>query len=152
MAHDASRLFHMSDSQFLSYFNATYPQPVPFKLVHLPPHVLSLTTSALLRKTCSAGYLKAELPPVTSIGKSGPTTQLLWASTPYSKPSKTKYPSFRSSSTAFDPASLQPAAIKFGLARLKSTYGLLHRRTSPWGPEPPSRSGRQYRYPYLQNS
>ena len=133
MADDASRLFHMSDSQFLSYFNNTYPQPVPFKLVHLPPRVLSLTTSALFRKTCSAGYLKAELPPVTSIGESGPTTQLLWASTPYSKPSKTKYPSFRSSSTAFDPASLQPAAIKFGLARLKSTYGLLHRRTSPWG-------------------
>ena len=134
MADDASRLFNLSDSNFLSHFNSTYAQNQPYKLVTLPPQVISCVISALLRKTCSAESLTVALPPVIDTGKSGPSSQLSWASTPFSKPSKTKYQSYKSSSTAFDPADLQPAAIKSGLARLKSTYGQLARRTSPWGP------------------
>ena len=134
MADDASRLFQLSDTEFLSYFNLNYKQKLPFKLVTLPQQVLSCVTLALLRKTCSAESLKVDPPPATAIGKSGQTTPLNWASTPFSKPSRTKYQFLRSSSTAFDMAMLQPAAIKSGLAQLKSTHGRLARRISPWGP------------------
>ena len=135
MADDASRLFHLSDTDFLAYFNSKYPQKQPYKLVTIPLQVLSCVISALLRKPCSAASLTVEPPPATAIGKSGQIIPTKWASTPYSKPSKTKYPSFKSSSTEFDLAMLQPARIRSGLAQLKSTYGLLPRRTSPWGPQ-----------------
>ena len=133
MADDASRLFNLSNDEFLSYFNSTYSQKQPFKLVTLPPAIISCVISALLRKPCNAECLEVEPPPATHIGTSEENTPQTWASTPYSKSSKIKYPSFKSSCTEFDMAMLQPAAIKYGLARLKSTYGLLHRRTSPWG-------------------
>ena len=60
MADDASRLFHLSDKQFLSYFNYNYPQKQPFKLVTLPPAIVSSVISALLRQTCSAESLRIE--------------------------------------------------------------------------------------------
>ena len=137
MADDASRLFHLSDKKFLSYFNYKYPQKQPFKLVTLPPAIISCVISALLRQTCSAESLRIEPPPVIDTGVGGKSTQLSWASTPYSKPSRTRYQLYKSSSTEFDRDTLQPVAIKSGLERLKSTYGLLHRRISPWGPQTP---------------
>ena len=135
MADDASRLSHLSNSSFLSHFNSKYPQPIPYQLVTPTPSLLSAVISALHRKTCNVESLLAAPPPATPTGPSGPPSLLNWASTPYSKPSKTKYPSFRSSSTEFDMANSQPTRIKSSLDQLKSTYGLLHRRTSPWGPQ-----------------
>jgi hypothetical protein len=135
MADDASRLFHLSDNDFLAYFNSTYPQTKSYKLVHPEQGLVSAVILALHRKTSSVESLLVDLPPPAPIGPSGFSTAISWASTPYSKPSKTKYPSFKSSSTEFDPELVQPMAIKSSLELLKSTYGQLHRRTSPWGPK-----------------
>jgi len=134
MADDASRLFHLTDTQFLAYFNSTYPQNTSYKIVSPRPEMISCVISALHRKTSSVECLLVEPPPRTPTGKSGFSSVIKWASTPYSKPSKTKYPSFKSSSTAFDMDLVQPTNITSSLAQLKSTYGHLHRRTYPWGP------------------
>lgn len=134
MADDASRLFHLSDSAFLEYFNTTYPQPQSYKLVSPRPETISSVISALHKKTCNVESLLVEPPPPLPTGQSGSSSVIKWASTPYSKPSATKYPSFKSSSTAFDMASVRPIGIRSSLEQLKSTYGQLRRRTSPWGP------------------
>ncbi|EJK59113.1 hypothetical protein THAOC_20704, partial [Thalassiosira oceanica] len=47
MADDCSRLWHLSDSELVSYFNATYPQPQPWRLCHLEPGTASALFSAL---------------------------------------------------------------------------------------------------------
>ena len=135
MADDASRLFHLLNSEFLSYFNSTFPQDTSFQHVHLPQQMTSSVISALRRKTCKPESLLVEPPPPTPTGKSGTPTQLSWASIPYSKPSKTKYLSYKSSAEEFVPDNLQQTKLQSSLERLKITYGLLGRRTSPWGPK-----------------
>lgn len=103
-----------------------------------PNRLVSAIISALLRKQSPKEFLLAAPAPPSPHGSSGSTSPLTWASTPFSKPSKTKYQSFKSSSTEFVAASLQPAAVQFGLDRLKITYGQLPRRSSPWGPKTPA--------------
>jgi hypothetical protein len=51
MADDASRLQALTDSEFLAHFEQKYPQPKPWKLLHLPSNIASLLTSALLSKS-----------------------------------------------------------------------------------------------------
>ena len=134
MADDASRLFHLSDKQFLAHFNSHYPQKKSYKIVHPRPELVSAVILALHRKTSSVESLLVDPPPPAPTGDSGFSSPISWASTPYSKPSRTKYPSFKSSCTEFDPALVQPTNITSSLGLLKSTYGQLHRRTYPWGP------------------
>ena len=47
MADDASRLQHLTDTDFLLHFNQEYPQPQPWILLHLPLQVVSRLISAL---------------------------------------------------------------------------------------------------------
>ena len=131
IADAASRLFDLTDTEFLAYFDTHFPQKMPYKLVHLPQQTTSLVISALLRKMFNAASLTIEPPPVTNTAISRQATPISWASVPFSEPSKTRYQLYKSSYTEFDQDNLQPANIKSGLEQLKSTYGLLHRRTSP---------------------
>ena len=48
MADDCSRLWHLSDSDLVVYFNATYPQREPWQIYHLDPTVGAALLSALL--------------------------------------------------------------------------------------------------------
>jgi hypothetical protein len=137
MADDASRLFHLTDSQFLSYFNTTFPQHTSFHHVHLASQMTSAVILALRSKTCKAASLLVAPPPPIITGQNGRRSQLSWASIPYSKPSKTKYHSYRSSDDEFVLDNLQQTKLQSSLERLKITYGQLARRTSPWGPKIP---------------
>ena len=47
MADDCSRLCHLSDEELVSYFDANYPQPQPWRLCHLNPATASTIHSAL---------------------------------------------------------------------------------------------------------
>ena len=51
MADDASRLQHLTDSQFLSHFEQHYPQPKPWRLLHLRSDTTSKLISSLLCKS-----------------------------------------------------------------------------------------------------
>ena len=48
MADDASRLQHLTDALFLTHFKQQYPQPTPWKLLHLPSATATELTSMLL--------------------------------------------------------------------------------------------------------
>jgi hypothetical protein len=135
MADDASRLFTLSNSNFLSHFNSTYPQKKSYKLVTPTSQMVSSVISALRKKRCNVESLLADPPPPAHTGTNGTSSQLTWASTPFSKPSKTKYQSYKSSSDAFAPEDLLPSNVRSSLAQLKTTYGQLPRRTLQWGPQ-----------------
>lgn len=132
MADDASRLFDLTDAQFLAYFNEQFKQAGSFRYVRLNSSVISSVTSALRRKVLPVDSLLADPLPVTPIGNNGPTSQLNWAAIPFSKPSKTKYLSYKSSCTEFVPADLQQTRIQSSQDRLKTTYGQLGRRSQQW--------------------
>jgi hypothetical protein len=135
MADDASRLFHLTDSQFLSLFNTKHSlQSQSYKLVTLPSQMTSAMISALRMKRSNAECLQVEPRPPIHTGQSGSSSHLSWASTPYSKPSKTKYQSYKSSSDAFVPDDVLPTNVKSTLEQLKTTYSRLRKRSSPWGP------------------
>ena len=80
---DASRLFNLTDQQFLSYFNTTYPQSKPWTLWTPPPELLSHMTSVLHNKTHKAELPKNASPPTTTCETSGVNTAPTWPSTPY---------------------------------------------------------------------
>jgi len=134
MADDASRLFHLADTAFLSFFNSNHTQKQHWKHVQPLSQLTSAVTSALLQKTCNVESLLVAPPQATPSGTSGSSTHLTWASTPFSRPSKTKFLSSKSSSDESDLENYQPKAVKSSLDQLKITYGQLPRRTSPWGP------------------
>ena len=137
LADDASRLFHLTNNLFLSHFNTHYPQSLPWQLATPSSQILSAATSALQRKTSTVESLLDAPPPVMHNGTNGSNSQLTWASTPFSKPSKTKYPSFKSSSGGSALVSFPSTTVKSSLEALRTTYGQLRRRTFPWGPRTP---------------
>ena len=133
MADDSSRLFYLNDANLLDHFNTTYPQAQSFKIWTPSPQILSVVTSALLRRTSRPESVLVVPPPPIHIGRSGSSTSLSYPSTPFCKPSRIKYPSFKSSAEEFVPAHYLPALVPSSLARLKSTYGPFLKRSSQWG-------------------
>jgi hypothetical protein len=132
LADDASRLFQLDDCQFLTHFNSIHQQPLSFQLETPNPSLLYAVTSALLKKRYNMASLLDEAPVQTPIGNPGVSTQLSWASIPFSKPAKTKYQSYKSPSSEYDKAHLQRSAIPSSLEWLKITYGALGKRSSCW--------------------
>jgi hypothetical protein len=63
MADDASRLWHLSDSAFLSHFNTTYPQQQSWVLCPLRLNMSSAVISALQKKRPSPESFLAEMLP-----------------------------------------------------------------------------------------
>ena len=134
LADDSSRLFQLNDSTFLSHFNTYHRQTKSYQLWTPSPKIVSAVTSALQRKRCQPESLLVEPPPAQAPGTSGATTVLNWPSIPFSKPSKTPYQSYRSSSSEFARETLQSKEMPFALERLKITYGTLDKRSNVWGP------------------
>lgn len=132
LADDSSRLFHLSNRDFLTHFNSKFKQKHTFKLCHPTPKLISGVISSLRNKRFSKELLLDDPPPPTHTGKSGLSSQISWAKTPFSKPSKTKYRTYKSSSTELDMAAMQPTKIQSALDQLKITYGVLDRRTLNW--------------------
>jgi len=127
-----SRDFHMTWSALYSQHSHLFPQKNGYQVWIPPPQLISGILSALQRKQCARASVLVEPAAPAATGTSGKSSVMNWASTPYSKPSSTKFPSFKSSSSEFVPENLQPKEIQSGLERLKITYGVLRRRTSPW--------------------
>ena len=129
-----SRDFHLSWSDVFSNLSPYLSQKRGYQLWTPPPAFVSAIISALLRKQSPRESLLVEPPPPSGSGTNGSSSAMTWASTPFSKPSKTKFQSYKSSSTEFVSANLQPKEIKSSLDRLKITYGQLPRRSFQWGP------------------
>jgi hypothetical protein len=110
----------------------TYPQPLSYHYAMPMPSLISAVILALLKKPYNVESLRGETPDPTPTGNPGAVSQLSWASTPFSKPSKTRYQSYKSSSSEFDLEHLQSNAIPSSLERLKITYGALAKRSPCW--------------------
>ena len=129
-----SRDFSHSWPSLCASLSHLLPQHDGFQLWTPSKQILSAVTSALLKQPFCRESLPAALPAPPLLGTSGSRSQLTWASTPFSKPSKTKYLSYKSLPTEFIPANLLPAEVPSALDRLKITYGSLRRRSCRWGP------------------
>jgi hypothetical protein len=94
----ASRLFHLSDTDFLAHFNTHFPQTGnTWRLCHLPRATRSSLMSALRRQPASSPWLN---PPANDKPRSGPIGTLTVnnrASTAISLGSKGPTSTFRSS-------------------------------------------------------
>jgi hypothetical protein len=122
---------HLTLPAVMSNLSTLLPQNTGYQV---RPALGSAIISALRKRQCpKESLLVVPTPPLPS-GNSGSLSQVSWASTPFSKPSTTKYQSYKSSSKSFVTANLRPTEIQSSLDRLKITYGRLHRRSSPWGP------------------
>ena len=134
MADDLSRLWHLSDSQLLSYFNLHYPQALPWTLVQLRPAMLSALTSALQKQRVSPALLLNEPPPKMVIGEFGSSTARPLALAPTSKrsPSSYLFSKFLQSDSA--PVSSPPPVDLSRLGAWRTTYAPSVRRFPAWGP------------------
>ena len=129
-----SRDFHLTLANIMSNNSHLLPQKLGYQVWTPRSELVSAIISALHKKQSPRESLLAEPARPLPTGRSGSPSQMSWASTPFSKPSRTKYQSYKSSSSEFVRANLQPMAIPSSLDRLKITYGQLPRRSSPWGP------------------
>lgn len=116
-----SRLFQKSWSDLTLILQPFLPQPPGFQVSTPSQQIISAVTSALLRKRCSVESLQAAPLAPKWPGINGCTSQLTWASTPFCKPSTTRFPSFKSSPNEFILENLQPEAIPSSLGWLKIT-------------------------------
>jgi hypothetical protein len=137
MADDCSRLWRLTNSQLLAYFNSTYPQKQPWRMWTPSPKMLSAVTSALQRqRSMPESFLTAWLPKAAT-GSSGPPSASSMASTLHYKACLQVSMQSRSSKSlpsATVPAPSLPVVGPLGLARLKMPSVLLHKRWPQWGP------------------
>ena len=129
-----SRKFDTPWSHLSSSLSPFIPQNVGCQRWTPSEPTVSAVISALLKQPSCRESLQDAPQALPLPGASGSSSPMTWASTPFSKPSKTKYHSYKSSPTEFISENLQPAAIPSGLDRLKITYGTLARRSYVWGP------------------
>ncbi len=126
-----SHCTHSLCSQFL-------PQATGFQRWIPTKPIVSAVISALHKLPSCRESLQAELLALPQPGINGSSSPVTWASIPFSKPSKTKFRSYKSSPNEFIQANLLPEAIPSSLGRLKITYGALPRRSFTWGPTIPA--------------
>jgi hypothetical protein len=134
IADATSRDFHLSWPHLLRNLSPYFPQRASCQIWKPSKEVVSSVITALQgkRSTPESLWVEPRLP--VRFGRPGKTTVLTWAPTPFSKPSKTKYQSYKSLHSEFAVENLHPRAIPSSLDRLKITYGTLHRRSKVWGP------------------
>eukprot|EP00804_Cyclotella_cryptica_P016988 CCRYP_001919-RB/>CCRYP_001919-RB protein AED:0.20 eAED:0.20 QI:0/-1/0/1/-1/1/1/0/330 len=138
IADSLSRDFHLSMSDLISRLTHLFPQTAGYQVWTPPSKLVSAIISTLRRKQSPKEYLLVvpkNPSPTTATGSISPLT---WASTPFSKPSRTKYLSYKSSDSEFVTANLHATKIQSSLDRLKITYGQLPRRSMQWGPLTPA--------------
>ena len=133
-----SRDFDLTWAQLTDSLDSYLPQSGLYQVWTPSSQIVSAVISALLKQPSKRESLLVEPPAPTQPGTSGLDSPLTWASTPFSKPSRTKYHSFKSSPSEYVLENLHPTAIPSGLDRLKITYGSLARRSSTWGPTIPA--------------
>ena len=71
MTDDSSRLFNLTDSQCIDYFNDNYPQVILYKLVTIPLSMSSNVISTLQSKMHTRKYLLVYLAQPHHIGENG---------------------------------------------------------------------------------
>ncbi|CAJ1940829.1 unnamed protein product [Cylindrotheca closterium] len=119
MADDARRLWHLSDAEFISYFNRTYPQINSWQLYRMPNAVNSLMTSVLLNSESNAESVLQELQRHTLSGPHGLPSATASPSTQDCQRSMIPCSSSSSLELNGDVEKLPPVRDRSGVERLK---------------------------------
>jgi hypothetical protein len=134
MADDASRLWHLSDTQFLHHFNSRYPQNQSWHLFHPTPSFGSaVITSLSCTPLTTASWLAAPPSPLPA-GTTGPHFAVTSTSTLTSAKSTIPSHYFKSLATDTAPALFGPAVVPSDLEQWKTPYAVLRKRSHAWGP------------------
>ena len=134
-----SRDFFLSWETLLNNLSHVLPvQPSACQIWTPSSRVTSSVISSLLRKRSSPESVLVEPKGTAQLGDSGKASAIQWATTPFSKGSKTKYQCYKSSPSDYVKEKLHPREIPSGLERLKITYGVLHRRSQDWAAPTPA--------------
>jgi hypothetical protein len=120
LADACSRLFHLSDSDFLNHMNTWFPTQPSWILVPPHPELLSAMNSALLKQRLPRASLMGDKTQTTPHGISGPKSVLTSTKTRISPPSMTRSHYCRS------------LGIKSVLEQWKAPFAPLDRRSPHW--------------------
>ena len=134
MADDCSRLWQLTDSQLVSYFNFTYPQAATWKLHHLRPEMLSVLTSNLQMKRLQPESFLLDQQRPTPPGRSGLrfATPLMSTRTYRRWPTLSRFS--KSSVCAGEMAESPPVASPTELALWRTSFAWSVRSFPAWGP------------------
>ena len=132
MSNDASRLWTLSDTQFLAHFTSHYPQIVSWQLLHVRPVMSSIVTSCLVNKPCDVASLQELNNAPTGTGLFGSPSALTSISTPCSH---TVIPFHFSKLSPRNIADVKdPPVTPLSLARCQMRSVRWARRWPAWGP------------------
>ena len=134
IADAASRLSTLSDAQFLTYFNTSFPQESPWHLYRIPPTMISSATSALRKKRLPLELFLREPPPPLPNGIFGKTSAPTCLSVLPFKTSPIPSRISKSSPTGTGMASSVPLGALSAGAPWKVPYAALAKRLRVWGP------------------
>ena len=133
MADDCSRLWHLTDSQLLTYFNSKYPQRKPWRMCRLRSAMSSAVISALSSKRSSPGSWTPKTKQTTESGtRSGAPSAPPSTSTNTSPPSTIPSPSFKYSSVGSATAASPYTELRSAHVLLRNTSARLDRRSPDW--------------------
>ena len=133
MADDASRLWHLSDTAFLTHFNRVYPQVSRWTLLPLAPSTNSALIGSLFRQQPDHAFLRNASVPLAPPFDSGTpsASALVW--TPSSS-LPTPPPCSKSSHNDSDRVAPLPAVDPCGLGTWRTYSAGWGRRMPGWGP------------------
>jgi hypothetical protein len=137
MSDDCSRLWHLSDSQLLAHFNATYPQTSSWRLWHPTPGMLSAVMSALRKTRCEpASFLVAPTQLTKRLEFGPPSVKELASTHGYKGMPNAPTQSSSSKSLPIDTeqGALLPKVTRFDLEQWKTPSALWAKRLRHWGP------------------
>ena len=138
MADDCSRLWHLKDSQLVSYFNVKYPQKKSWKMLHLRPEMHSVLISCLLRKLSPPESYFHTIKRPKEHGISGVRFAHQSMQTPMFRTWPIMSRSFKPSDCSGEMAESRPAATRTELDRWGMPFALSARNfPAAWGPRIP---------------
>lgn len=132
MSDDASRLWHLSDSELLAHFNTHYPQIESWRMLHVRPAMFSTVISGLVNKPCDVASLEELNNAQTPNGIFGSTTAPNFALTHCSH-TVTPFHFSKISRRNIDDVK-DPPVTPFELAQCQARSVRWARRWPAWGP------------------
>ena len=130
MGDDASRLWHLSDEELLTYYNSTYPQITSWELYLPPPELNYLMTSVLLDKTSNMESVLQELQRLSPLGPFGASSAP--PSTSHRDSPKSMIPCSSSFSLESNTGREKSPKTRYELEQLKMPCGRWVRRFPYW--------------------
>ena len=133
MADDANRQWDLPDSDFLTHFNASYPQATSWQLLTLQDDTHSAVIGSLLQQRFIPTNLRIGTPPPLPPGACGNSSVTTRASAPTSKMSQaTTSPSCSCLPSNIVPGTLLPACGRSALAQWRTPSAMWRRRSPGW--------------------